>query len=595
MAIILGTTRSETINGTVGNDTIDGKGGSDFIDGGAGIDTTVFFGNHSDFSVIDLSGVVRITGLSTAPRTPTFYPDRVTKVLNVENVQFIDTIVELTTPTNEIIFGTTRSETINGTTGNDTIDGNGGSDFIDGGAGIDTVVFFGNSSDFSVIDLGGVVRVTGLSTAPRTPTFYPDRTTELRNIEKVQFLDETKILDSNIITQPSTDDYSNSINTTGTIAVGGAIAGNIETVGDADWFKVTLEGGHRYQFDLEGDATSLGTLADPFIRLRDDAGTPAPLAFDDDSGIGLNSSFVFNVATTGTYFLAVGSGADDGTGVGNYKMSVTDALGGTGTTSTGFSFPLGNLDAQGHRSATEVKDGDGFYVTGNFGDDESELTKSEVLDYHLGEDWNFESKADLGAPVYAVADGTVIWAGSGGSGWGNVVIIKHPLPNGEHGGFVTSMYGHLGNLSVFKNSSVSIGDPIGVIGSPETISTGSHLHLEIRAGTNPDALVVGAGYSETPRPLGWLDPTDFINDHLPSITAPPPSSDRLFNWAESTYDSLFPNHPASQEIFGFYARIYENGNALGEQDDNIYYYDGNSINLVGTINDFLSDAILAGF
>ncbi len=72
-------------------------------------------------------------------------------------------------------------------------------------------------------------------------------------------------------------------------------------------------------------------------------------------------------------------------------------------------------------------------------------------------------------------------------------------------------------------------------------------------------------------------------------------SDRLFNWAESEFDNLFPNHPASQEIEDYHARIYENGNALGEQNNNIYFYDGNSITLVGTVNDFLPDAISAGF
>jgi len=52
---------------------------------------------------------------------------------------------------------------------------------------------------------------------------------------------------------------------------------------------------------------------------------------------------------------------------------------------------------------------------------------------------------------------------------------------------------------------------------------------------------------------------------------------------------------SSQEISGYHARIYENGNALGEQNNNIYFYDGHSIALVGTVDDFLSGAIAAGF
>jgi hypothetical protein len=79
-----------------------------------------------------------------------------------------------------------------------------------------------------------------------------------------------------------------------------------------------------------------------------------------------------------------------------------------------------------------------------------------------------------------------------------------------------------------------------------------------------------------------------------------PSIDRIFNWGENRYPDLFPDHPESQEIFDYYARIYSNGNALGERNGDIYFYDGgtdgtNDISLVGTANDFLSQAISAGF
>ena len=93
--------------------------------------------------------------------------------------------------------------------------------------------------------------------------------------------------------------------------------------------------------------------------------------------------------------------------------------------------------------------------------------------------------------------------------------------------------------------------------------------------------------------IDWIIPPD-----LPVLPPDPfilPTADRLYNWAESAHPNLFPNHPDSQDILGYYARIYENGHALGEQDDHIYYYDGNSIVLVGTVDDFLPDAVAAGF
>ncbi|MCE7914864.1 MAG: hypothetical protein DYH15_09350 [Nitrosomonas sp. PRO4] len=76
--------------------------------------------------------------------------------------------------------------------------------------------------------------------------------------------------------------------------------------------------------------------------------------------------------------------------------------------------------------------------------------------------------------------------------------------------------------------------------------------------------------------------------------------DRIFNWGESHFPDLLPDHVESFDAFGYYARLYANGNAVGEQNGNIYFYDGGAngtgeIILVGTTNDFMSYAISAGF
>ena len=76
--------------------------------------------------------------------------------------------------------------------------------------------------------------------------------------------------------------------------------------------------------------------------------------------------------------------------------------------------------------------------------------------------------------------------------------------------------------------------------------------------------------------------------------------DRIFNWGESIYPDLFSDHPESLDIFGYYARIYSNGNAIGEQNGDLYFYDGGlngtgDIILIGTIADFFPQAISAGF
>lgn len=97
--------------------------------------------------------------------------------------------------------------------------------------------------------------------------------------------------------------------------------------------------------------------------------------------------------------------------------------------------------------------------------------------------------------------------------------------------------------------------------------------------------IFGKRYDTAGNEIEWITPD-------PSTFLP---ADRVFNWAENIYPSLFSNHPVSQEIEGYYARLYENGNALGELNENIYFYNGQTITLVGSLNDFLPEAIETGF
>lgn len=75
-----------------------------------------------------------------------------------------------------------------------------------------------------------------------------------------------------------------------------------------------------------------------------------------------------------------------------------------------------------------------------------------------------------GAPVSAVADGTVIAATTLG-GYGQVVIV-------DHGGGVSTVYGHLSAFAVGAGQTVRRGQRLGAIGSTG-LSTGPHLHFEV--------------------------------------------------------------------------------------------------------------------
>ncbi len=95
-----------------------------------------------------------------------------------------------------------------------------------------------------------------------------------------------------------------------------------------------------------------------------------------------------------------------------------------------------------------------------------------VESFHNGVDIG----APLGTPIFAIQDGVVSYAGSA-NGYGTLIIIDH-----EDG--MQSYYGHSQTLYVTEGQEVSAGEQIAEMGS-EGVSTGSHLHIEIRIDNVP--------------------------------------------------------------------------------------------------------------
>jgi serralysin len=116
-------------------------------------------------------------------------------------------------------------------------------------------------------------------------------------------------------TEESDDDFPWDTSTTGVVVVDGpAVAGEIEAMLDADLFKVELEAGHTYTFDL---TSTSGGLADPYLILLDSQ--LESVAEDDDGGLaGFDSSITYTATTSGTYWLGA-IDFDDGTG--GYTLS----------------------------------------------------------------------------------------------------------------------------------------------------------------------------------------------------------------------------------------------------------------------------------
>ena len=116
------------------------------------------------------------------------------------------------------------------------------------------------------------------------------------------------------------DDYAASRNTSGAVAVDGAASGEVETVGDRDWFAVTLEAGKTYRVELEGSATGQGTLDSTWIEgIHDSDGTLLPGTVAGSNGED-RARVVFAPGAGGTYYVAAGGGSTPGT----YRVSVDD-------------------------------------------------------------------------------------------------------------------------------------------------------------------------------------------------------------------------------------------------------------------------------
>ena len=120
------------------------------------------------------------------------------------------------------------------------------------------------------------------------------------------------------------DDYSADTATTGAVAVGGSVAGDVQFADDRDWFAVELEAGKTYLVDLEGSPTGEGTLDDPYLRgIHDANGNLIADTTADDGGVGFNSRVAFVAPETATYYVAAGA-SYRGASTGTYKLSVEE-------------------------------------------------------------------------------------------------------------------------------------------------------------------------------------------------------------------------------------------------------------------------------
>lgn len=147
---------------------------------------------------------------------------------------------------------------------------------------------------------------------------------------------------------------------------------------------------------------------------------------------------------------------------------------------------------------------------------ESNANNRVLLTYGYGSDgstdeWPIHHGIDMPNPqgefVYAAGSGVVRFASDGRSGaidvfqtsqgYGNVVFIEHDFGTRD-GEKLYTLYAHLQGALVRTGDRVSAGDPIALVGSTGTRSSGPHVHFEVRVG--------GDRYGDTRNPILWMVP-----------------------------------------------------------------------------------------
>ena len=144
------------------------------------------------------------------------------------------------------------------------------------------------------------------------------------------------------------DDFSATVDTTGSVEVGGTTTGEIQSANDQDWFAVELEAGRTYQIELRGLHTFDGTLNDPYLRgIHDADGNLISGTTNDDGGHYNNSHLTFTATDSGTYYIAAGGESSQGT----YEVEVWEDDFSQSTETTGTVEVGGTASGEIHRAS----------------------------------------------------------------------------------------------------------------------------------------------------------------------------------------------------------------------------------------------------
>jgi Ca2+-binding RTX toxin-like protein len=349
--ILDGGNDGDILYGEAGNDTIIGGSGQDYLDGGAGVDTVVYAGSSAGVTVDlvngtasggDADGPAQVVGRGTVIRH-----DILTGFENVVGSTFNDHLIGDAQA--NVLSGGAGDDTLTGGRGADTLNGGAGSDTADyseatrgqnltlvgGGSGGDTYIsienlagsafndrLVGNGAANVLTGQGGADRIDGgggddillgdfayQGDAPLRPglgTGYATLGAGATNNSVATAFDISN--NFSLAADPDIFDSTTILHTTV----------NATGTGQGGFYKVNLTAGTVLTIDIDGIADP--AVHDSFLRLLDSNGNI--VAQNDDGGgdpgstSDRDSSAVFVVLQTGTYYIVEGSWTDTAPGNG---------------------------------------------------------------------------------------------------------------------------------------------------------------------------------------------------------------------------------------------------------------------------------------
>jgi hypothetical protein len=183
----------DSLFGDAGNDSLAGNDGADYLDGGTGADTLAG-GSGNDTYVVDDAGdsVIELESQTQAAAARGQEPaednigggiDRVVASISYTLGQFVENLSMAQGTLALSGTGNASANALTGNAGRNTLTGLGGDDAIDGGEGIDTAVYTGPRSQYTVTRGSTTTSVSG------------EGNDTLSNVERLQFSDGGLALD----------------------------------------------------------------------------------------------------------------------------------------------------------------------------------------------------------------------------------------------------------------------------------------------------------------------------------------------------------------------------------------------------------------